>query len=91
MVQKLSKNEVPFGAAPGLKGSSCQVGAWPRAAALALLHPSLPAMDRRSRPPWLPAVQAGSPLVPKPRAEAFPALGSATPQRPCNGFLVGVV
>ncbi|KAK1343242.1 hypothetical protein QTO34_016020 [Cnephaeus nilssonii] len=71
------------------------VGAWPWAVAFGSAAPNIPAKDRRSRPPvgFLRSVQAPRwcPRPGKPLPEAFPALGSATPQRPCNGFLVGVV
>ncbi|KAK1332354.1 hypothetical protein QTO34_007027 [Cnephaeus nilssonii] len=49
--------------------------------ALGSAAPSVPATDRIA-PCWYPSL--GTP-------EAFPALGSATPQRPCNSFLVGMV
>ncbi|KAK1336252.1 hypothetical protein QTO34_004057 [Cnephaeus nilssonii] len=50
-----------------------------RAAALGSAAPSLPAKDRRSRPWWLPAIRAGSPLVP-----SYLALGSAKPSIPAK-------
>ncbi|KAK1334857.1 hypothetical protein QTO34_004428 [Cnephaeus nilssonii] len=63
-------------------GSGLGPGRWPWAQP----HPTSLLRIAGADPQWFPAIRAGSPLVPK----AFPALGSATPQRPCNGFLVGV-
>ncbi|KAK1339147.1 hypothetical protein QTO34_019821 [Cnephaeus nilssonii] len=58
---------------------------------LGLAAPSFPATDRRSRTPVvscdrcrLPSGAQGQESL---RPEAFLALGSATPQCPCNGFL----
>ncbi|KAK1340799.1 hypothetical protein QTO34_017193 [Cnephaeus nilssonii] len=59
--------------------------------ALGSPHPASLLLIAGAEPQWFPAIGAGCPLVPKAPCEAFPALGSSTPQRPCNGFLVGVV
>ncbi|KAK1343276.1 hypothetical protein QTO34_016054, partial [Cnephaeus nilssonii] len=59
--------------------------------ALGSPHPASLLPIAGADPQWFSAIGAGSPLVPKAGKascpEAFPALGSATPQCPCNSFL----
>ncbi|KAK1328480.1 hypothetical protein QTO34_012053 [Cnephaeus nilssonii] len=57
--------------------------------------PQPPCYGSQELTPWsFPAIRAGSPLVPKAGkafAPGFPSLGLSRTQRPCNGFLVGMV
>ncbi|KAK1345043.1 hypothetical protein QTO34_013747 [Cnephaeus nilssonii] len=76
------------------KNSRTKVWAWPQAVALGSAAPASLLRIAGADPQWFPEIRAGSPLVPKARkasARGFPGLGLGGTQRPCNGFLVGVV